>query len=162
MGHLATMDATGKQNMNGPMDEAIETRFGMVTIQRENPILFPSGPLGMPDKQNFCLSAFPSVKMQRFKLLQSLDDMKLSFITLPLELHNPILNSDDVAAACKDVDISLSNLALMVIVSVHRSPSGIKLSVNARAPLLVDTANRLAIQYVFPSEKYLVQHFITT
>lgn len=161
IGTYATMDAQGNRMGMGSAEEVVDTRFGPVTISRHAPINFPRGPLGMPDKTSFCLAEFPSEKMRRFKLLQSLDDLKLSFITLPLEINNPIINSDDIAASAKELGIELKNLGLLAIVSVHRSPNAVKLSVNARAPLFIDTAAKTAVQHVFVADKYLVQHYIT-
>ena len=159
-GQFATMASQASFN-GGAEPEVVNTRFGPVTIQRHNPVTLAQGPLGMPDKQLFCLSDFPSAKMQRFKLLQCLDDLELSFITLPLEINNPVISSDDIAAACKELGIAHANLGLLVIVSVHRSVDSVKLSVNARAPIFVDTSTKQAVQHVFTADKYLVQHFIT-
>ncbi len=141
--------------------EVIDTRFGEVTIYRKDPVVFPNGLLGMPDKFEYCLTKLPSDKLARFKLLQSLDDLELSFITLPLEVNNPIIEQDDIAVACKDLDIRMENLTLLLIVTVHRLPTGIKLSVNARAPVCVNTPRRVANQYVFHNNKYDIQHMIT-
>lgn len=141
--------------------EAIETRFGKVTIQRQNPIFFPNGLLGLPDKLQFCLSNLPSEKMARFKLLQSLDDLQLSFITLPVDLDNPIIARADLEQAAKDLDVAVESMAILLVVSVHREPSGVRLSVNARAPILLNSAKRLACQYVFASSKYEIRHMIS-
>lgn len=142
-------------------DESIETRFGTVTVRKDNPIVFPHGLLGMPERVNFFLTEFPSEKLRQFKLLQSLDDHSLSFITMPLDLENGILAKEDVVHACDDLGIDSKQLAILLIVSVHRSPSAVTLSVNARAPLFVDAGRRLAAQYVFPNDRYKVQHVIS-
>lgn len=141
--------------------EEVDTRFGKVTITRDNPITFPSGLLGMPDKNSYCLTTFPAKKFDRFKLLQSLDDKALSFITLPLELDNGIVAKEDVMQAAKDLNIPEGQLALLLIVSVHREVEGVRLSVNARAPILMDAARRTAHQYVFASNKYQIRHTIS-
>jgi flagellar assembly factor FliW len=141
--------------------ETIDTRFGKITVKKDNPIVFSRGLLGIPNKFNFFLTEFVSDKLRKFKLLQSLDDYNLSFITLPLDLQNGILLDQDLISAANELNIAVENLAILVIVSVHRMPSKIILSVNARAPLLVDSASRLATQYVFQSDKYKVQHIIT-
>lgn len=141
--------------------ETIETRFGAVRVSKTNPIIFPRGLLGMPDKYHFCLTEFPTEKLQQFKLLQSLDDVNLSFITLPLDLKNPIVDEKDIIDACADLEVPMDDLALLVIVSVHRSPQAVKLSVNARAPLFIDAQRRFAAQYVFQNDKYKVQHIIS-
>ncbi len=145
-----------------PQQDTIETRFGSVVVSRENPIVFSKGLLGFPDKHNFCLAEFPSEKLrQQFKLLQSLDEDSLSFITLPLDIKNSIIAEEDIIAGCKDAEISTESLVTLLIVSVHRTPQQLRLSANARAPLFVDADKRIALQYVFRHDKYQVQHFIT-
>ena len=141
--------------------DVIETRFGKITLKKDEPIVFPQGLLGMPDKANFFLTEFPSDKLRQFKLMQCLDDYSLTFITLPLEVDNAIIAKDDLATACKDLDIPLEELAVLLIVSVHRSATSVTLSVNARAPLLIDAKRKLAAQYVFPHDRYKVQHTIS-
>lgn len=141
--------------------DVIDTRFGRVALRRDNPIVFPRGILGMPDKFHFFLTEFPSEKLRRFKLFQNLDDYSLSFITLPVDLHNGIIASEDLVGACVELGIQKENLAVLLIVSVHRSVKGVSITVNARAPLLIDSSSRIAAQYVFQSDKYKVQHPIT-
>lgn len=138
--------------------ETVETRFGKVTISRANPIMFPSGLLGMPDKLSYALAKFPSAKFDRFKLLQSLDDDTLGFITLPLDVQNGIIARDDLLQAASDLSIPEQHLGVLLIVSVHRETSGVRLSVNARAPVLMHAEKRTAYQYVFASNKYNIRH----
>lgn len=144
-----------------PETETLETRFGRLTINRTNPILFVNGLLGIPDKQQFCLTAFPSDKMARFRILQSLEDEQLSFITLPVDLDNPIVERADLEAGARDLNIPLEQLAVLLIVSVHRDATGTKLSVNARAPLMLHALNRTASQHVFSNPKYQIRQPLT-
>lgn len=137
--------------------EVIDTRFGKVTIFRNNPIVLPNGMLGQPDKNQFCLSNFPSEKMARFKLLQSLDDLALSFITLPVELNNPIVDRADMEQAARDLNIPADQLVSLFVVSVHREAGAVKLSVNARAPIMLDAVRRVATQHVFHNAKYQIR-----
>lgn len=137
--------------------EVIETRFGKVTLFRKNPIIFPNGVLGMPDKFQFCLTSFPSEKLSRFKLLQSLEDNELSFILLPLEIDNALIDRADIDQACKDLDMAPENVALLLIVSVNREGSVVTMSVNTRAPIFMNVQRRLAAQYVFHNAKYQIR-----
>lgn len=140
--------------------EEVDTRFGKVTVSRAQPIVFPSGLLGMPDKVQYALTAFPSEKFERFKLLQSLDDTTLSFITLPVDINNGIVAREDLLQAAGDLAIPEEHLAVLMIVSVHREMEGVRLSVNARAPILMHALKRSAHQYVFASSKYNIRHLI--
>ena len=139
------------------VDQEIESRFGRVTVNPQQPILFPSGLLGMPGKANFCLTHFPSEKMARFKLLQSLDDISLSFITLPVDVQNPLIDCADIEQAAKDLGMPINDVAVLFIVTVHRESGIAKLTVNARAPVLVHVSRRLAVQHVFAHTKYLIR-----
>ena len=151
--------------LNQPVPESegdvVETRFGRVQLYRRQPIVFPNGLLGMPEKGQFCLTHFPSEKMARFKLLQSLEELSLSFITLPVDVSNPILERADMEQAARDLDIPADQLVSLLIVSVHREPAGTKLSVNARAPIFMHSGKRVATQYVFPHTKYDIRRLIT-
>ena len=142
------------------MIETIETRFGEVSVDTSKAVMFPLGLLGMPDRFHFVITNFPNERMQQFMLLQSLDDKSLSFITLPLDMNNAIIAADDLRSACRELQMDENNLAALLIVSVHRNFEGVKLSVNARAPLLIDAGQRIAAQYVFQNERYKVQHML--
>jgi flagellar assembly factor FliW len=138
----------------------IQSRFGDVIVDTRKSISFPRGLLGMPDRFRFILANFPSEKMQQFKLLQSLDEKELSFITLPVDIQNPIIAEADLRAAFKDLQVSEQQAAILLIVSVHRTPTQVKLSVNARAPLIVDAERRIGVQHVFQNDNYKVQHLL--
>jgi flagellar assembly factor FliW len=138
----------------------IKSRFGDVIVDTRKSIAFPRGLLGMPERFNFILANFPGEKMQQFKLLQSLDDVALSFITLPVDMQNSLITQEDLRAACKELQINEQQAAILLIVSVHRMPSQVKLSVNSRAPLIVDAERRMGVQYVFQNDAYKVQHML--
>ena len=142
------------------MIETIKTRFGEVSVDTTKSVMFPLGLLGMPDRFHFVLTQFPNPKMQQFMLLQSLDDKNLSFITLPVDIHNAIIMANDLKIACRDMQIDEANAAALLIVSVHRSFDSVKLSVNARAPLLIDATQKIGAQYVFQNDRYSVQHML--
>lgn len=158
--HMSIPEGTSPKP-TGPQMEKISSRFGEITVDASKAILFPVGLLGMPEKNHFVLTDFPNPKLKQFKLLQSLDDHELSFIALPVELENGIIDRADIETACRDMEIAPGDMAVMLIVSVHRGMTSVQLSVNARAPIFVDTERQAAAQYVFTSNKYKVQHFIT-
>lgn len=141
--------------------EEIDTRFGRVEVSPRQAISFPTGMLGIPDRVSYCLTHFPSEKMTRFKMLQSLDDAALSFITLPIDITNPIIERADLEQAAGDLSIPLNDLAILLVVTVHRESGAAKLSTNARAPILVHVSRRTAAQYVFPNTKYLIRQPLT-
>ncbi|MEQ1789114.1 MAG: flagellar assembly protein FliW [Rickettsiales bacterium] len=140
--------------------ETIQSRFGEISLDSSRLITFPRGLLGMPDKTNFGLTNFSGSKMEQFKLLQSLDEVQLSFITLPVAVDNPIIAAEDILSAAADLQIFRDDLVVLLIVSVHRSPDNVRLSVNSRAPLFLDVKQKFGMQYVFHNDEYKVQHML--
>ena len=140
--------------------QKVESRFGPILINTRNRIVFSRGLLGMQDRKHFALANFPNEKMPQFKLLQSLDDNALSFITLPIDVENSIIDKDDILMACQALNITLADLALLLVVSVYRTPETTRITVNARAPLFLDAEKKWGVQHVFPNSKYQVQHVI--
>lgn len=143
-----------------PLGDVIQSRFGEVTIDLSRAVVFPRGLLGMPDKFNFVLANFNSAKMEQFALLQSTDELPLSFITMPIDVNNSIVGSADIYEAAHSLQIKQENLLVLLVVSVHRSPDKVRLSVNARAPLFIDVERKFGTQYVFHSDSYKVQHML--
>lgn len=162
-GELAMSDgghailSAGLMAQSLPDQVEIDSRFGRITVNPTQAIYFPTGLLGMPDKANFCLARFPSEKFARFSVLQSLDDHSLAFITLPLDIQNPIIEQEDFTQAATDLNLPIADVLPLLIVSVHRDTGVAKLSVNARAPVLVRASLKVGAQYVFPHTKYLIR-----
>lgn len=149
--------------------EYIESRFGKIKVDLDKTISFTYGLLGMPDKIKFCLANFPDNKFDDFKILQSIDDLSLSFITLPLgtiEAASYLIDKEDLLRCSEILKLPASNMLIFLITSIHNKinpengDNETKISVNVRAPLIIDAENYLGIQYVLPQEKYLIQHII--
>lgn len=160
--YAMAQDATGNLASHLPTADTaeleIDTRFGKIMIRQTNPIMFDKGMLGFPDRHRFNLVEFPVKKFHHFKLLQCLDDHSLSFITLPVDIDNPMIERKDIEEGCKDLNIPLEHLALLLVVTVHRDVNVVKLSANVRAPLFLHAESREAEQYVLRNSKYEVRH----
>jgi flagellar assembly factor FliW len=153
---VPAMDTTSDEQETGR--RTVHTRFGKVSLQLDKAIEFSKGMLGMPDKKKFCLTEFPNERFSQFKLMQSLEDNELAFITFPIDVSNPYIEAKDIEEACATLEISMGALAMLLVVTVHRRVDGISLSANARAPLLIDTAKQTAVQYVLPNNAYDIRH----
>ena len=139
----------------------IKSRFGLISVHPEKAISFPHGLPGMPGAVSFCLTDFPNDKHKQFQLLQCLNQQNLSFIVVPSTEDNQLLDQSDVKDACSILGINGGDLLLLFIVTAHESAGGRRLSVNAKAPIFVDSATRTATQYVFQNNNYEIQHYIS-
>ncbi|WP_119168017.1 flagellar assembly protein FliW [Algihabitans albus] len=139
----------------------VETRFGTFAFDANNSLLMPSGPLGFATHRHFGLANLPDPNLAAFKLLQSLDDIDVSFVVTPLELHPGLIEPLDIEAGAKAVGMASTNLETLLIVTARTSPEGASLSINLRAPVLIDFDARTARQVVLGNPHYAVQHPIT-
>lgn len=141
--------------------QIVNTRFGEVNIAGAPQIGFPAGMLGLPDKQAYCLAEFPGDAMNsQFRLLQSLDDERLSFIMKPLGIDNGIIERADLEKACGELGIAHDKALFLLVVSVARGGGNVMVTANARAPIVVDVEGQNAWQYVLSNTAYDMKHLL--
>ena len=139
---------------------AFKTRFGEVSYDETKIVSFPNGILGLPGQSKFFVANFPSGKMDKFQVLQSLIDNEVSFALVALNTLGSLIDDQDLDEVRQVLEMSKEDMLVMLIVSIQKTPSGARLSVNLRAPLFIDTANKSGYQIVLANSKYPVQHFL--
>ncbi len=139
----------------------VESRFGQLEVHPEQALHFPYGLLGLPENLHFSLNEVPEGKLPQFKLLQCLNDHALSFVVLPIGVDNPILARKDIEETCTTLNIDLEHVGVVLIASVRRVPGATQVTVNARAPIFLDTEDKAGIQYVFPHGRYDISQAIS-
>lgn len=141
-----------------PPLESIETRFGIVHYERDKIINLPKGLLGFVDYREFVLGELPDREPSRFKLLQCVNDPSLSLIVMPLLEGGELIDPADREEACDIIGIAPDNAAYLLVVTVRHTAELVQFSVNARAPLVIDTKRRVGYQHVLSNNKYEVRH----
>ncbi len=137
----------------------IESRFGTLAVAAHNSVAFPHGLLGFGEYRRYALAELADPRYPQFRVLQCLDNHELAFLVVALEPASGIVDPADLAAACAKLGFSEGDLAVLLIVTIRRTPDqGPHVSANLRAPLLIDTARRIGVQYVLPSESYPVRY----
>lgn len=138
-----------------------KTRFGEVTYDENKTLSFPNGILGMPNQTNFFITTFPAGKMDKFQVLQSLNEQEVSFALVPLaSLPENTIEASDLEEVRKVLEMTADDMLVMLIVSIQKTPSGSRLSVNVRAPLFINAEAKTGYQIVLANSKYPVQHFL--
>lgn len=148
--------AAGEGDIDQPL--VFESRFGTLTLHPRAAIFFPQGLLGFADFRDFVIADLPDGKNPQFKALQCLTDPNLAFLVAPLPSDSPAIDGNDVEEACHTLSIAREDLAIVLIVTVRRDDDGAHVSVNLRAPVMIDTRQRTARQYVLPNNKYEIRH----
>jgi flagellar assembly factor FliW len=116
-------------------------------------IAFPQGLPGFPDATRFALLPLD---------VQCADEADLRFLVLPyLEKRLP-LRREDLDRACTLAGVPSEHAAILLVVTrrppVAAADGAGQLCVNLRAPVLVNTERRIAVQCVLPSPDYSVRH----
>lgn len=147
-------DALPNEATNG---RSIITRFGELTIDEHRIINFIDGLYGLEQHRQYLLSNVPDWP-EVFKLLQAVNDPKLSLIVLPLEGAGGPIDRADFAHACQMLGFKEEATTVLGIVTMRANSENQVFTVNLKAPLLIDTGRRLGRQHVFASEKYHLRH----
>ncbi len=136
----------------------LSTRFGEMEVHPDAIVRMPRGLMGFASLRDFALAALPEARHAGFRVLQSLEDPSLSFIVLPGEAAPGAIAREDVVEGLRALGIEEADGAVLLIVSVRRTPSGENsVSVNLRAPVMVDVKNRKAWQHVLANQSYPVR-----
>jgi flagellar assembly factor FliW len=140
-----------------PITIAVDTRFGKITFGQTNIVDFPQGLIGMPESRRFGLSPIPDPRMGQFMILQSLEDLGLSFLVLPLQLGPTTVDHEDAREACAALAIPEADADFFTLVTLRKAEKGISVSVNLRAPIIIDSKSRIARQYVLANPRYPIR-----
>lgn len=144
-----------------PAEEAVvlETRFGTYAFDADSEVHMPRGPLGFADHRRFALADLPQAIGERFKLLQSLEDADLGFVVAVLPQAAGLIDEADLEEACEASGIERGRAEFLLVVTIrpNEAGDGIAMSVNLRAPLVLDPERRVARQHVFSSSRYAVR-----
>jgi flagellar assembly factor FliW len=152
-----------KTNLKTKYDSRIiESKFGPIKVSESSEVSFPIGILGMPKCKRFHIIPCHVEKFSQFLLMQSADDDNLIFMVLPVDLANPKYHQEeDIIEACNQVGVAKEEASFVLIASTKINEDGKKLiTVNTRAPIVIDVKNRVGVQYVLQNNEYDVQRFL--
>lgn len=149
-----------KYKIDATETKEVETRLGKVKLNLSSAIFFPHGIIGFNNLHYYCLCSIPDNKIaDGVLLLQSAEDSKLGFIVLPLaerfyKEKNNLIKYEDIMLAANSYDIKEQNLSVLVIASIKIENSKPQISINLKAPILVDGHEKIAYQHVFVKHDY--------
>ena len=136
----------------------IETRiFGEVTIDDNKIITFGNGIVGFPDLKRFAL-VHDAEKGENagIRYMQSLDEPAFAMPVMdPLIVapdYNPMVD-DEILKPIGE--LTMDELLVLVTVTVPKDLK--KMSVNLRAPIVINVSERKAIQLILEDDSYKVK-----
>ena len=135
--------------------------LGATTGSTVPTIAFPQGLPGFPAATRFALLPLCEAA-DGMLVMQSADDPELRFLVLPYRDDELALRRADLDSACELLGVPPEHAVFLLVVTRRPPASGSdgagQLFVNLRAPVVVDTQRRTAVQHVLPSPGYSVRH----
>ena len=139
----------------------IQTVIGEKEFEWDKAIYMPTGLSGFENHNVFAIANFPDEATTPFKLLQSLTEPELAFIIAPYNSESGVIAQEHMAHAFASLALKAENCAVMFVVTLHRDDGGeMRMSINLRAPIIVETERQVAWQYTLPFEKYPYRRLI--
>jgi hypothetical protein len=97
--------------------------------------------------------------------MQSTEDAGLRFLVMPCDDHRLPLARVDLNAACDALGVQPEDAVFLLVATAQRvagqdGAEQRQLYVNLRAPVVLDTVRRTAVQHVLASPAYPVRHLL--
>lgn len=132
--------------------------FGEMEIKEERVINFIEGIIGYEDSHKFVVIDSEDPESP-FKWIQSIDNPELAFA-----LIDPFTVRSDYDFDLKDEYVSLIEIkepSQVVVYAIVVVPEDIrKISMNLKAPIVINKDTKLAAQAILETDKYTVRHYI--
>ena len=136
----------------------VTTRFGEIDVDECRIIDMRGGILGFEHLKKYILH----IKDEKnpFWWFQSLDDGAIAFVVI-----NPFVAKADYEPVIDDNDTKLleienaEDVVLLAVATIRQNP--LSVSVNLRAPIVVNAKKKIAKQVVLEDPAYPVRHYLT-
>ena len=131
--------------------------FGKISIDEEGIISFPEGIPGFLEVKKYVILG--NKENSPFQWLQSVDFPDTAFV-----VTDPFSIKDDYIIDINDSEVSVLNIKdteKILTLSIVVVPADVtKTSINLRAPILINTENKLGKQVMLNNDSYSVKHYI--
>jgi flagellar assembly factor FliW len=147
--------------MKNNMLTELDTRFGKLTFNPSEQLNFSEGIIGFPHLKNYALMDFPTnLNLPHLKLLHSLEDKNISFITLLLfknsqNLYSNLINQEDILQACETLNMKIEDACALLILNIKKDlQEQASVFANLKAPVFVDLQKFIGSQHIFTNSSY--------
>lgn len=134
------------------------SRFGEINVDESRIIDMRGGILGFEHLKKYMLRI--QNEKNPFWWFQSVDDGKVAFVVI-----NPFITNADYKPVIDDNDTKLleientEHVVILAIVTILQNPFSV--SVNLRAPIVVNAEKKIAKQVVLEDQTYPVRYYLT-
>lgn len=136
------------------------TRYGDVHLREDRLIAFPNGLFGFGDCTVFGVSKLPNVDESPLMLLQCVNEPDVAFMVGDPAVLGLSIDVEDKKQALKETKMPAEHTQFLVILTMYDHGDGYYVTANMRAPILVDSAKRVAKQHILTNKEYSTQQKI--
>lgn len=131
--------------------------FGEITIDDDKIIHFPGGIIGFPELQDFALIHDEEKGTDTIHWLQSLQEPAFAMPVMDPLIVRPDYNPEVDDELLNSIgEIQHDELLVMVTVTVPKDIK--KMTVNLKGPIVINAAEKLAIQVIVEGDEYAVKY----
>lgn len=151
--------ALSTQTEETESSETLDTPFGAIDVDQARAITFEKGIPGLEEATEYALAPMPDPSLSSYLMLHSLQVPQLTLVTLPMDPKIDLIDDADLQNAVDSLNIKMDDALFLLLVSIRHEPEA-AVSVNLRAPLIIDVNTRKGSQYIIPNTKYDLRHKI--
>jgi flagellar assembly factor FliW len=141
----------------------IESRFGDITIHESDGVTLPRGIYGFEEYTTYAVIDLPGQTITNFRILQCLDEVALVFMLTPLlHMGGLLIPKADLCEATDHLSLDFDNCDFYAITTVCEKDNGLEISLNLKAPIVVDRQHKKAWQYILECSDYPVKYVLKT
>ncbi|MCP4354271.1 MAG: flagellar assembly protein FliW [Proteobacteria bacterium] len=147
-----------KELINSEDKLTFQTQYGEVKLSEEKLISFENGIVGFSNCTVFGLANHPGAEESPILILQCVNDPEVNFAMIDYKSVNFEFAEADYLEAIKAADINAKDALLLLIIRGTENSDGIKsVLVNTKAPIVLDTTNKVAKQVILNNKELSTQ-----
>lgn len=136
-----------------------QTQYGEIELQGDKLISFADGIIGFSHCTVFGLAKHPGASDSPILIMQCVNDSNVNFAVVDYKSLNFEYNKADYAEAIKAAGVKAKDAILLLIIRGIENGDGAKsVLVNTKAPVVLDTENKIAKQVILNSKELSTQH----
>lgn len=151
--------AMEKVMINNEEKLVYQTHYGEITLDEEKLISFSDGIIGFSNCTVFGLAKHPGAEESPILILQCVNDPDVNFAVIDYKSINVEYAENDYHEAIKAAGVNAKDALLLLIIRGTENSDGVKsVLVNTKAPIVLDTENKVAKQVILNNKELSTQH----
>tara|TARA_Y100001960_G_C14745647_1_gene865469 strand:- start:936 stop:1409 length:474 start_codon:yes stop_codon:yes gene_type:complete len=135
-----------------------QTAYGEIELEEDKLVSFSDGIIGFSNCTVFGLASHPAAANSPILILQCVNDPEVNFAVVDSASLNFEYSAEDKAEAFKSSNIASKDAIMMFILRTNENEAGEKtITANIKAPIVLDTANKVAKQVILNNRELSTQ-----